>query len=49
MKEAPKKALYLFYNYVEIEKKKSVISVFTGIQLSPERQAIAKQLLCESL
>lgn len=36
------------YSYVEIENKKSAISIFTGIRLSPDKQAIAKQLLSES-
>ena len=36
------------YSYVEVENKKSAISVFTGIRLSPDKQAIAKQLLFES-
>lgn len=37
------------YSYVEVENRKPVISVFTGIRLSPDKQAIAKQLLCESV
>ena len=37
------------YSYVEVENRKPVISVFTGIRLSPDRQTLVKNLLGESI